>query len=124
AFNLAIVADYDERCTLLFFHDGEGGGGEFAAGNSFGIAGHALVGGEIEGIFAALFQQASQITVADNSEQAVSVDNGGNAKFLARHFVDHVRHSSVGFHARDSIGGMHKSLDASEALAEFAAGMQ
>ena len=58
----------------------------------FGVPRHALLGRQVERVFAALFKQPPQIAVADHSQQAVALDHRSHAQLLARHLINHIRH--------------------------------
>src|SRR5438105_4375060 len=83
AAQVAAGVDDGKRRDLLLFHNSESGGGELVGRNDFGIARHTLASVEVERFLAALFEQAAQIAVADDAQQALAVHHGGDAKLLA-----------------------------------------
>lgn len=124
AFQSIAFADDHERCNFLLLHDIESLGGECSTSNGARIRGHALAGGEVEDVFAATFEEASKIAVADDADERVAFGYGGDAKSLARHFVDDLDHRRGGIYTRDGIAGVHELRDTRESLAKFAAGMK
>ena len=124
AFYAAVFVDDDQRRYFLFFHEGQSGGGELIFCDGLGIASHGFGGGEIHDVFATFFQEAAKVSVADDADQTLVVDDGGDSQLLAGHLVDDVGHFGGWGNARKSLAGMHERFHAGQTFAQLASGME
>lgn len=85
---------------------------------------HGVAGGFSQGLGAIAFEQAAEVAVADDAEELAVFFHRGHTELFAGHFVDHVLHRRAGRDAGDGVAGVHELLDAGQALAELAAGME
>ena len=75
--------------------------------------------------FGIALQQAAQIAVGDRAgEDALIIDDRGDAEAFGRHLVDDVVHRRRQRNDRRLRAGVHQIADAKEALAELSAGME
>src|SRR5207247_177305 len=76
AFGLAAGCGDDERCDLLLFHEGEGGGGEVAGVDGEGVGVHDLGGGVVEGAVAVALEETAEVAVGDHAEEFAGFEDG------------------------------------------------
>src|SRR5215469_7613112 len=97
-----MLAGHDQRSDLLLFHDVEGTGSEFMGSNGFGTFRHAVPSSQAKNVMP-FFEEAAEVAVTDDAEQAVFGDYGSKPQAFTRHFVGHVGHLGV---AKDSGNGV------------------
>ncbi len=72
----------------MLFHALEGGGGQLAAGDGAGVAGHALAGGAAEEAPSSACEQPAQVAVRDAAHQAASVVSAATTAVMPSAFFD------------------------------------
>lgn len=128
AFGVAVGGCDDQRGDFSLFHEGESGGGEGSAVDGEGVWVHDFAGGALEGVRAVAFEEAAEVAVGDHAEELAGVcaggEDGGHAQLLAGHLVDDLRHWGGGGDLGECFARVHEVVDAGEALAEAASGVE
>ena len=83
---------------------------------------HRLPRVQGERIGPAALQQAAEIAIGDEAEEAaLCIEHRGNTELLARHLVDHLAHRSGGRDGRQRVAGVHQIADEGKFFTKFAA---
>jgi len=111
----------DEGGDFLFFEQGQSASGEFGGGDGPGAGMEGLAGGQGECRAAFALEQAAEVAVGDDAEQAAVLLDGGEAELFAAHLVDDVGHGGFRRDDGDGVASVHEVANEGEAFAEFAA---
>src|ERR1700733_6403 len=78
---VAVGRGDDEGGDFLFFHEGEGRGGESTAGDGDRARVHDVAGGVFQGVRAVALEEATEIAVGDHAHEfaAFGIDDNGHA---------------------------------------------
>ncbi len=79
AYKLIGGGDDHEGGDFFLLHEVESLGGEGVGRDGAGVASHALAGGEVESIFAAMFEKAAEVSVTDDADEKFVFGDGSDA---------------------------------------------
>src|ERR1700730_18186830 len=115
---------HHQRSNFLLLHQCQRRRRKFPRRNRLRTRSHRLARRQIHRILPPLLQQPPQIAVTHNSHQLLVLHHCRHAQFLARHFINHIRHLRLRRHSRQGLSRVHQRLHPRQPLSQLSSGMQ